>query len=474
MTPNKSLELSVRLKEVMRKDILQCIEPVFPGDVVSEYKFDNKIQRRNRVFTCENTLLTMVITALYEDKSLQNSVDIFSEIFDKGRDCAKKTVEDENRKILQENSQTDTKRKIGRPRTKEIKLPISQTKEISSNTAAFSKARGRIEQDLIDSVFYASADFTDMDCARKWHDRLVFNTDGTYFQMQDTLKIPDKYRTQKNADGTLQGYPQGLLQVLTQQGTGFLSSYRVAGRNESELAVICDMLNDIPKGSLVLGDDLYNCFAFFSLIKDYDLDIIVPEKKGRKYRVVKEIASGDQIVELIKNHNAKPLVEGQVLAEKMLLRRISYRDPDHPDETRVLMTTIFDESIERQEFIHEYSTRWDVEITIREIKTIMGINIARAKSEEMVYREMGVALLAYNLIRKVVALSAEQVPFSPERDLFYELYSTDTTQLVDRKGRVYSRWSPGRPPSYNSQVEKTTHTSKTRKELSKKNKSGSI
>lgn len=133
MTPNKSLELSVRLKEVMKTDILQCIEPVFPGDAVSEYKSDNDRQRRNRVFTRENTILTMVITALHEDKSLQNSVDIFSEIFDKSRDSAKKIVEDENRKILQDNSQTKIKRKIGRPRTKEIKLPISQTKEISSS-----------------------------------------------------------------------------------------------------------------------------------------------------------------------------------------------------------------------------------------------------------------------------------------------------------------------------------------------------
>ncbi len=301
----------------MRQDILQCIEPVFPSDRITKYKSSAKKHCRDRVYTQENTLLTMVITALHEDKSLQNSVDIFGEIFQKNRKAAKTTVEDENRKIAQEQAQREIKRKKGRPRLHQIKLPVSQTKEPSSNTAAYSKARGRIDQELIDSAFNASANYDDMGCVKKWYGRLVFNTDGTFFQIQDSLRIPEKYRVQKNADGTLQGYPQGLLQVLTQHGTGFISSCRVAGRNESELAVICDMLNGIPKGNLVLADDLYNCFAFFSLVKDYGLDIIVPEKKGRKYRVVKEIASGDRIVELIKHQRAKPLVKDQVLPSKI-------------------------------------------------------------------------------------------------------------------------------------------------------------
>jgi hypothetical protein len=110
-----------------------------------------------------------------------------------------------------------------------------------------------------------------------------------------------------------------------------------------------------------------------------------------------------------------------------LLRRISNKDPEHPNETRALLTIIFDEAIERQEFIHKYSTRWDIEVTIRELKTIMGINIRTFEN------------------RKIVSKSASETPFSPETDLFEKLYTTDKPSLVDRKGRVYSRWSPGRP-----------------------------
>lgn len=478
MTPNRSLELSVRIRDTMRSDILQFIEPVFPVDAVRAFDSTGDTNRRDRVYNRENTLLTMVVTALQEDRSLQNSVDIFQEIFHRNRETILQNEAAAAREAIieEQNAVAGGKRRRGRPCTKaKSSIPISKIKEISSNTAAFSKARNRLEQGLIDRAFAASTDFSALDCVERWHERLVFNTDGTYFQMQDTAGVPEKYRVQKSSDGTTQGYPQGLLQVLTQHGTGFISSYRIGGRSQSELDILCDMLDDIPANSLLLADDLYNCYALFSLFLDRHIDIIVPDKKGRPYRVLKKIASGDEIVEISKpQHKVRPLVPNQFLPPKITLRRISYRDPQHPEETRVILTTIFDESIGRDEFIHKFSTRWDVEITIREIKTIMGINIARSKSEEMVFREIGVALLAYNLVRKIVAQSAEQTPFSPETDLFQKLHSTYSHTLVDRKGRVYSRWSPGRPPRHHLQTQVAPYPQSTRQALPKENQSWSI
>lgn len=441
MTPNGSLELSVRIRETMRQDILQFIEPIFPYSAVRSYNSSSDVKRRDRVFNSENTLMTMVITSLKEDRSLQNSVRIFQEVFCKNRETILQTA----LSLKEEQKQFNAKTGFNIPADK-IQIPISKIKDISSNTAAFSKARNRLEQALIDSTFKASTDFSDLNCVQKWYNRYVFNTDGTYFQMQDAPGIPEKYRVQKDSEGKTQGYPQGLLQVLTQHGSGFLQSYRIAGRDQSELATMAELLKEIPKPSVVLADDLYNCYALFCLSKDLGVDLIVPDKKNRPYRTVKEIGPGDEIVEICKpHHKMREFVENQNIPNKILLRRINYKDAEHPNETRVLLTTIFDEAIERQEFIHKYRMRWDIEITIREVKTIMGINIARSKTEDMVFKEIGVALLAYNLVRKIVAKSASETPFSPETDLFEKLYTADTPSLVDRKGRVYSRWSPGRP-----------------------------
>ncbi len=74
----------------------------------------------------------------------------------------------------------------------------------------------------------------------------------------------------------------------------------------------------------------------------------------------------------------------------------------------------------------------------------MGINIARSKTEDMVLKEITIALTAYNMIRKIIAKSVEQTDFSPQSHFLQKCFETDQGLLVDKKGRVYQRWSPGR------------------------------
>jgi hypothetical protein len=58
------------------------------------------------------------------------------------------------------------------------------------------------------------------------------------------------------------------------------------------------------------------------------------------------------------------------------LRRIKYEYPTKEGvETAVLYTTITDESTDSASIVQKYEKRWDMEISIREIKTLMDINV---------------------------------------------------------------------------------------------------
>lgn len=466
MTPNQSLELSCRMQHLMRQDMLQFLCPMFPIEAVQQFmakQSDRK--KRDRVYNTESTLLTMLVTAVQPDKSLQNSVNIFQEIFRRNRESILKS-EKEQLETLQLPPRA--KERTGRSKTYKVKLPVSKLKDISSNTAAYSKARGRVELALIDSVFKATTSYEGMTCIKPWHGMLAYNTDGTYFQMQDAEAIPEKYRAQKTQDGVLQGYPQGLLQVLTQHGSGLISGYAIAGRSESELTIASKLLDQLPPNSLLLADDLYNCYAFLARVREKVINIIVPDKKDRRYTVVDTLGVGDEIVELTKPRDATAF-DDKALPAKLTVRRIEYPDTIDPTITHVILSSLLDGAISAMEIVHKYTSRWDVEITIREIKTMMDMNIARAKSEEMVFKELGIALCAYNLLRRIITQSVEKTDFSPQEDFFQTMLAPCQNSLVDRKGRVYNRWSPGRPVTHNTIDAPTPDTLQAGASLSQEN-----
>src|SRR3954471_22863849 len=82
MTPNRSLALTVALQNIIRTDLLQLITEDFPFDIIESYKSKAGQLKRDRVYNEENTLLTMLVSAVHQDKSLEQSVMIFRKVFE--------------------------------------------------------------------------------------------------------------------------------------------------------------------------------------------------------------------------------------------------------------------------------------------------------------------------------------------------------------------------------------------------------
>lgn len=438
MTPNQSLDLSLQLQNLIRTDLLQQISMEFPFEMVENHASGEEIKkRRDRVFNDENTLLTMLVTAVNEDKSLKQSVNIFKEIFEgRGEQILKKEREElENERLIDDN----TDKKMGRPKLYKSQLPKSKTQPISDNTAAYTKARKRLDYSLVKKVFDYSKDFTGI-TQPLWYGMEAYNSDGTYCQMQDSEKLREKYYV-REGDGA---YPQLLLQGIVQQGSGQIICFEVGTRHQSELELIAKQIGQLPAGSLLLADDLYNSYAIFAMIQRQGCHIIVPGKRERRYKVIEKIADGDEIVELKRTKTPEWWQQDWELPEKLLMRRIAFLSPVDGKTECVQYTTILDSSISKVDIIAKYMTRWDIEITIREVKTLMDINVIRSKSEDMVFKEIMIALTAYNMMRKIIAKSVDKTDFSPKKDIIQEFFEANKTILIDKKGRIYNRWSPGR------------------------------
>ncbi len=382
----------------------------------------------------------MVYSSTQADKTLQNSVNIFSKIH---QNHSKRLVNEAEIAIEREKMEDLKNVEVRRgPKKKyKLKIPKSKISEISANTAAYSKVRMRIKFELLKEIFDKTKENDGLTAL--WHGKRTFITDGTYVQMQDTEELQEIYNVNHNDEEHKDRYPQGLIQAIIEQGSGFIHDYALSDRHSSELSLIYQLIQSIPKDSLLLADDLYNCYAIFALARTQGFDLIVPGKRVKKYTVVEAIAKGDEIVEVQKSEHPNWLPKSEILSSKLLLRRLSFLSPDGAT-TLVIYTTLMDKNIPASEIILKYFTRWDIEITIREIKTIMDVNVLRGKTDDIVKKELISAFIAYNLIKKVIMQSTEKTAFSPERDIIQEFFENNKDIRIDRKGRVYTRWSPGR------------------------------
>ena len=441
MTDNPSLALSIAFKRQLSSNLLPTFEEMLPFSDIEEYVKQHLPNTRDKVYTPSRTAFSMIFTGVQEDKSLQNTVNIFNEKYE--NEC-KILAERESELLLKlkEESSKQEKKK-GRPRKYKSKIPKSKNRILSDSTVAYSKARSRLPNDLLRFIFDKTNQRFDPN-QENWHGMRTFITDGTYCQLQDTPAIRKKYPPMEN-NGM---FPQALLQVFIRQGSGHIHDYGLENRKMSELELVLPMLKKLQAGDLLLADDLYNTYYHFCLIREQNANMIVPGKRDRNYTVEKVISAGDEIVKIKKPKKRPDYIskqEWENLPKDMLLRRISYTYPTKDGvQTAILYTTLLDEKIEKTEIILKYTKRWDIEICIREIKTLMDINVLRAKSPDMLEKELTASLIAYNFVRYTIVKSVENTDFSPQRNIFYECTPSNSTLLLDKRGRVFNRWSTGR------------------------------
>ena len=81
MTSNESLTLSLRIKDLVQRDLSHVFQDFIPTEQIEQRAREVMKDSRERIFTASNIILTMLLSAVNEDKSLQNGLNMFKVIF---------------------------------------------------------------------------------------------------------------------------------------------------------------------------------------------------------------------------------------------------------------------------------------------------------------------------------------------------------------------------------------------------------
>jgi hypothetical protein len=260
--------------------------------------------------------------------------------------------------------------------------------------------------------------------AWKWNGRSVFIADGSYVSMPDTPENRAAY-PQPVVQQPGIGFPLARVAVLLSLATGACHDLAIApyaGKGTGETTLLRQMYGSLSPGDVVLADALFDNYFLACELRERGLELVARVQAERVgSRTVESRPDGDVILWRRPNKPRGMTGEDYRRYPKELPMRqvtVDARDRESRAEVFKVVTTLLDGSIDGRHIGDLYERRWSGELDIRAIKSTMRMDVLRCKAPEMVEKEIWAHLLAYNLLRAVMAVAASEAGIEPRRVSF--------------------------------------------------------
>lgn len=261
--------------------------------------------------------------------------------------------------------------------------------------------------------------------AMTWKGFLVCALDGSTFKIPDSDQNRHRFGLPKASRGRT-AFPQMRALFLVSAKLHVILEAVFAPYRRSELALFWRILPSIPVDALVLMDRYFDAWAVWAILAGWDRHFLVRARKfrrPRKQRVLQRLGRGDRLVEIFTPNRERRLLP--TLPETLIFREITVRI--RGCWYRFLTSLLDPVQYPAEELVHLYAQRWEEEIALDEIKThqcgATTVNrpvIFRSQTTRRVLQEAYGLVIAYNLVRCLMATAATQAAVPPIRLSFVD------------------------------------------------------
>jgi putative transposase len=287
----------------------------------------------------------------------------------------------------------------------------------SGDTGDYCRARAKLKLTALQRLARESADDLETSAPAPWlwkglHATLV---DGFTFTMPDTPANQEQF-PQIGVQKPGVGLPIARACAVLSLATASLCDLAVGpyeGKETGETALLRQLLESFNENDVVVFDRYYCSFMMLALLSLRRLHVCARLHQCRHsdFRRGRRLGPGDHLITWTRPARPKWMSPEQYdqISETLTLREVKFdvKVPGYRTRSITIITTLTDPTVYSREDLAElYGFRWNAELDIRHIKQTLHLDHVRCKTPEMVRRELWVTLLAYNLIRKVIATSA--------------------------------------------------------------------
>jgi hypothetical protein len=294
----------------------------------------------------------------------------------------------------------------------------------SADTSAYCKARGRLPEAVLVRLVRQTGQRThdEMPAAWRWGGRTVKVVDGTTVSMPDTPANQQAF-PQSRAQKAGVGFPLARMVVLFSLALGTaldaaFGPYR--GKQTGELSLFRQLHDRLDAGDILLADRHYCSFWELALVRQRGGDVVTRLHQLRKadFRRGRRLGCGDQVVSWARPARPEWMTPEEYarVPETLAVRqlRVCVARPGYRTRVLIVATTLLDvQAFAQQDVALLYRVRWFAELDLRAVKATLQMGILRGKTPGMVRKEIWAHLLAYNLIRGLMAQAAAEAGLLP-------------------------------------------------------------
>jgi hypothetical protein len=198
-----------------------------------------------------------------------------------------------------------------------------------------------------------------------------------------------------------------------------------SGKLTGENSLLRTLHSTLKEGDVLVLDRYFSGWFDIALLQQRGVDVVVRKHQLRAtdFRKGQRLGKDDQLVVWSKPPKPKWMDSETYnsLPESLRLREIRVRvtQPGFRTRTIIVVTTLLDSD----EYTHDdlatvFRLRWHAELNLRSLKIVMQMDHLRCKEPHRVRNEFYMHLLAYNLIRQVMAEAAVKSGVCPHQISF--------------------------------------------------------
>jgi len=288
----------------------------------------------------------------------------------------------------------------------------------SANTGAYCQARKRLPEKFFSAVACLVGRALDAKADPRWlwKGRRVYMFDGTTVTMPDTPENQAAYPQVYNQNAGV-GFPIARVGAITSLSCGAILNLgicRYAGKGQGEVSLLRRLWGMLQPADVLLTDCLMANWTNILLLKKRGIEFVGRLNKANRnadFRRGQRLGQDDHIVRWLKPSSIRSLDRQtyKALPEYILVRETRIRVAQRGFRTRVVVvvTTLLDpQQTTKEDLATLYRARWNNELDLRSIKSTMQMHDLRCKTPELVHKEIWTHILAYNLIRTIMAQAA--------------------------------------------------------------------